>query len=118
VQGLGNSFSLFEEWFTFQDQAKDLHVILVQDTGPMQHVEPRPKKQELYERPPFPATWARRHGKTRVFYTSLGHFSQVWETKVFKQILLGGLAWAMGNVAADVTPNVERVTPLANQRHL
>jgi len=117
VERLGKSFSLFEEWFTFQDLSKDLHVILVQDTGPMQRVEPRPKKQELYDRPPFPATWARRQGKTRVFYTSLGHFNKVWEHAVFRPILLGGLAWAMGNVEADVTPNIERVTPLANQRH-
>jgi hypothetical protein len=25
--------------------------------------------------------------------------------KIFRQILLGGLAWAVGNVEADVTPN-------------
>jgi hypothetical protein len=115
LQGLGKSFSLFEEWFTFQKLSKDLHVILVQDTGAMQHVEPRPKKQELYDRPPFPATWARRHGKSRVFFTSLGHFNRVWTNKVFRQILLGGLAWTMGNVEADVTPNIDGVTPLANQ---
>jgi hypothetical protein len=29
-------------------------------------------------------------------------------------VLLGGLAWALGNVDADVTPNIERVTPKAS----
>jgi hypothetical protein len=29
--------------------------------------------------------------------------------------LLGGIAWAFGNAKADVTPNIARVTPGANQ---
>jgi type 1 glutamine amidotransferase len=114
--GLGKSFSLFEEWFTFQRLGEDLHVILAQDTAAMKQVDPRPKKQELYDRPPFPATWARQHEKGRVFYTSLGHFSHVWTSKIFQQILLGALAWTMGNAEADVTPNITKVTPRGNEK--
>jgi len=114
---LGKSFSLFEEWFTFQGLHEDLHVILAQDTDVMKQVDPRPRKQELYDRPPFPATWARQHGKGRVIYTSLGHFNHVWTNRIFQQILLGAVAWTMGNVEADVTPNISKVTPKANQRH-
>ena len=29
--------------------------------------------------------------------------------------MLGGIAWAMSNVDADVTPNIDKVTPKANQ---
>jgi hypothetical protein len=29
--------------------------------------------------------------------------------------MLGGMAWAMGNVQADVTPNIDKVAPGANQ---
>jgi type 1 glutamine amidotransferase len=117
VKGLGKSFSMFEEWFTFQKLSDDLHVILVQATDAMKPEGPRPKKQELYDRPPFPATWARRHGKARVFYTSLGHFNHVWTNKTFQKILLGAVAWTMGNAQADVTPNISTVTPQANQLH-
>ena len=54
-------------------------------------------------------------GKGRVFYTSMGHFHDVWTHPKFQQIVLGGIAWAMRNVEADVTPNIEKVTPGAWQ---
>jgi len=113
LQGLGESFSLKEEWYTFRKFADDLHVILVQDTDGMSKKHPADKR--LYDRPPFPATWARMHGKGRVFYTSMGHREDVWTSDVFQQIVLGGFAWAMGNVDADVTPNIAKVTPKAGQ---
>jgi len=33
----------------------------------------------------------------------------------FQQIVLGGLAWALGNVDADVTPNIEKAAPKSSQ---
>ena len=54
-------------------------------------------------------------GKGRVFYTSLGHRDDVITSPTFAQILLGGLAWTMRNVDADVTPNIAQVTPGANE---
>jgi uncharacterized protein len=105
MEGLGESFRLHEEWYAQHKFAKDLHVILVQDTNGMQG--------EPYQRPPYPGTWARMQGKGRVFYTSMGH-DEIWQTPIFKQVLMGGLGWALGNADADVTPNIEKVTPRAN----
>ena len=102
-EGLESSFALLDEWYTFKDFARDLHVILVQETRGMKGVD--------YQRAPFPATWARRHGKGRVFYTSMGHREDVWTNARFQNLLLGGLGWAAGNVDADVTANVGQVTP-------
>jgi hypothetical protein len=70
----------------------------------------------LYQRPPYPATWARLHGKGRVFYTSMGHREDVWTNSIFQQIILGGIAWALRNVDADVTPNIATVTPHADDK--
>jgi type 1 glutamine amidotransferase len=109
VQGLGDSFEMLEEWYALNNFAKDLHVILVQETAGM--------KDDCYQRPPFPATWARRHGKGRVFYTSLGHREDVWTSPIFDQIVSGGFAWVLGHAQADVTPNVDKDTPKANQMH-
>ena len=92
-----------EEWYALKKFAKDLHVILVQETEGM--------KGECYQRPPFPATWARMHGKGRVFYTSFGHRDDIWTNESSSTSSLGGIAWAMGNVEADVTPNIDKVTP-------
>lgn len=98
-----NSFALNEEWYSLKNFADDLHVILAQDTQGMEGKD--------YERPPFPSTWARRHGKGRVFYTSMGHREDVWSDPTFQKILLGGLGWAVGDVDADVEPNLEQATP-------
>jgi type 1 glutamine amidotransferase len=91
-------FNLFEEWYPFVHLAPDLHVILMQETKGMQG--------PMYQRPPYPSTWARQHGKGRVFYTSMGHREDVWTNDTFVKLLLGGLAWAVGTVQADVSPNV------------
>jgi hypothetical protein len=107
LEGVGDSFELNEEWYALKNFAKDLHVILVQETEGM--------KGDCYQRPPFPATWARLHGKGRVYYTSLGHRHDVWTNPLCQQIVIGGFDWAMGNVDADLTPNLDKVTPKANQ---
>ncbi len=96
-------FDLHEEWYSLKDFQKNLHVLLVQETAGMKGPE--------YARAPYPATWARSHGRGRVFYTSMGHREDVWSNPIFQQILLGGLAWAVGNLKADVTPNLEQAAP-------
>ena len=97
----------YEEWYTLGKYANDLHVILAQETAGM--------VGERYQRPPFPATWARMQGKGRVFYTSFGHREDIWSNPTVQQIMLGGIAWTMRNVDADVTPNITKVTPGANE---
>lgn len=105
-QNLGQELVLEEEWYSLKNFADDLHVILVMDTQGMRNAD--------YERPPYPATWARKHHKGRVFYTSLGHREDVWTNPKVHEILLGGLAWACGNVDCDLTPNIKEVTPGAH----
>ncbi|HUR56621.1 MAG TPA: ThuA domain-containing protein [Opitutaceae bacterium] len=98
-------FTLNEEWYSHRTFAPDLHVILVQDTKGMEG--------NLYQRPPYPSTWARLQGKGRVFYTSMGHREDVWTNPIFQSLLMGGLNWALRRVEADLTPNLTRVTPQA-----
>ena len=38
---------------------------------------------------------------------------QKTSTKTFRQVLLGGIAWTLHNVDAEVPPNVAQVTPEA-----
>jgi type 1 glutamine amidotransferase len=113
AEKLGESFSMLEEWFSLMRFAKDLHVVLVQDCAGMD--KKAADDRRCYDRPPFPCTWARMHGKGRVFYTSLGHREDVWSSKIFQHLLLGGLSWALGRVQADITPNIDRVAPQANE---
>lgn len=106
MEGLGKEFTIHDEWYAQYKFPKDLHVILVQETEGM--------KGEMYRRPSYPATWARMHGKGRVFYTSMGH-GRIWLNPTFRQVLLGGIAWASREAGNDVKPNIEQVTPGANQ---
>jgi type 1 glutamine amidotransferase len=74
-------FEKNEEWYSLKNFAPDLHVILVQDTKGMRNLD--------YERPSYPATWARKHEKGRVFYTSMGHREDVWENPLYQGLLVG-----------------------------
>ena len=106
VKGI-EDFELLEEWYSLKNFAPDLHVILVQETKGMRNLD--------YDRPNFPATWARKQEKGRVFYTSMGHREDVWESPTFQKMLTGALAWTLGRVDADVTPNLSQVAPHANE---
>ena len=104
VAGFGSgSFELKDEWYGQKYLADDLHVILTQSTEGM--------KGKDYQRGNYPETWARMHGKGRVYYTSMGHREDVWENPKFQGLVLGALGWATGQVDADVTPNVSKITP-------
>jgi len=95
-----------EEWYSLKDFAKDLHVLLVQETAGMEGAP--------YARPNYPSTWAHMYGKGRVFYTNMGHRDDVWNSALFQSVLTGGISWAVGRVDADVTPNMDQATPKAN----
>jgi type 1 glutamine amidotransferase len=106
--GVAEGLAFTEEWYTFRSFASDLHVILVQETQMM--------KGDAYRRPDYPQTWARLHGKGRVFYTSMGHRKDTWTNPFFQAIVVGGLEWAAGLADADVPPNMDAVTPLARRQ--
>jgi type 1 glutamine amidotransferase len=105
VPSEGLSFT--DEWYTFKNFEKDLHVILLQETRFM--------KGDAYHRPDYPATWARMHGRGRVFYTSLGHREEVWTDPFFQAIVQAGVGWVMNRFDFDVTPNLEQAAPRAGQ---
>jgi uncharacterized protein len=104
-ENIKGEFRLKDEWYSLKNFASDLHVVLVQGTEGMEGSD--------YHRPDYPATWARLHGKGRVFYTSMGHREDVWTNPIFQSVLLGGIAWALGNVKAATPPNIKTVTPQA-----
>jgi uncharacterized protein len=135
MSAVPDDFAPLEEWYSLKNFAPDLHVLLVQDTSGM---DKSGDNRRAYTRPNYPSTWAHEYGKGRlvgtalpnggyllqhkvetrrrgrVFYTSMGHREDIWTNPVFQQVILGGMNWAVGNVDADVTPNIGKVTPQAN----
>lgn len=100
---VGHDFSLQEEWYSLKDFTPDIHILTVIDAPSM--------KGEDYKRPPYPTTWARKEGAGRVWYTAMGHREDVWTNPMFQDILVGGIKWALGDVPADVTPNIKTAAP-------
>jgi type 1 glutamine amidotransferase len=106
IAGVPADNHMTEEWYSLKDFAKNMHVLLVQDTTGMTGAP--------YARPNYPSTWARMYGKGRVFYTNMGHRDDMWQSALFQSVLSGGLSWAVGRVDADVTPNIDQAAPQAN----
>lgn len=106
MQGFGQGLELMEEWYALRAFPSDLHVLLVMETEGMEG--------NFYQRPPYPNTWARMYGRGRVFYTALGHREDVWSLAAYQALLTGALAWTVRDVNAHVPPDLERVTPHAN----
>jgi hypothetical protein len=100
---VGAEFSFAEEWYSLKDFTPDFHVLTVIDAPSM--------KGDEYKRPPYPNTWARKEGKGRVFYTAMGHREDVWTNPTFQEILVGGVKWALGDVQAEVPPNIKTAAP-------
>jgi type 1 glutamine amidotransferase len=102
---VGSDFAFQEEWYSLKDFSPDLHVLTVMDAPAMKGPE--------YQRPPYPNTWARQEGDGRVWYTSMGHREDVWTNPTFQEILIGGIKWALGEVKAEVPPNLKNAAPEA-----
>lgn len=103
LAGVQSPVSLNEEWYSLKDFASDLHVILTVDTGTLH--------DKCYERRPYPVTWARMHGKGRVFYTAIGDRPENWENPFFVNLLAGGLRWSSSELDASVAPNLAAAAP-------
>lgn len=102
-----DQFRLEDEWYNQTNIADDLHVITYHLTNTMK----TDGGNKMYDRPNFPQTWTRKHGKGRVFYTSMGHREDVWENPFYQDLLVAALDFITGKVNPDTEPNIAKVTP-------
>lgn len=102
-ENAGISFTLFEEWYTLRNLAKDMHALTVIETKGMQG--------KMYDRPPFPTSWARMEGKGRVYYNAMGHREDIWTHTLFKEMLVGAIKWTTGEVDVDIPANLKEAAP-------
>jgi uncharacterized protein len=103
LEGVTSPVSFNEEWYSLKDFQTDLHVILTLDTKGM--------TGEPYQRPPYPMTWARMHGKGRVFYTAIGDRPENWSNPFFLNLLAGGIRWSIGDAKASLPRNLTQAAP-------
>ena len=107
---LGPNFAVFDEIYLMKNfDRSQVHGLLTLDKHP----------NDGYPGD-FPVAWCKEYGKGRVFYTSLGHREDVWDTewkeangkrmntpevaKAYQQHILGGIEWALGLKPGDGKP--------------
>jgi len=103
LEGVTSPVNFNEEWYSLKDFQPDLHVILTLDTRGM--------KGACYERPPYPVTWTRQHGRGRVFYMAMGDRPENWKNEFFLNLLAGGIRWSIGNASAELGANLKEAAP-------
>ena len=96
-----------EEIYQFKNyDAAKVHDLLILDKHPQTNVAGH-----------FPVSWCKPYGDGKVFYTSLGHREDVWDTdaaikdrkndpaisKAYQQHVLGGIEWALGLKASKAS---------------
>ena len=102
-ENLGKSFSLHEEWYALKNINPDVHALQVIETKGM--------NGDMYDRPNYPTAWARMEGKGRVYYNAMGHREDVWDGDLFKNMIIGAVAWTTGAKDAAVPANLKETAP-------
>ena len=89
VAHLAPRFSIADEWYRFRVTAAGLSTLLSFDRNPADGVGPAGQPIDL------PLAWQRSYGSGRVFYTALGHRSEVWDDPRFRTHLLEAIRWTL-----------------------
>ena len=80
--GLGPSFRLNEEFYTFRDNPRSRVQVLL-----------RLDPASVGATGDFPLAWAQAVGAGRAYYNALGHFSSTWTDQRFQRQLTGAIRW-------------------------
>jgi type 1 glutamine amidotransferase len=95
------SFVLKDEIYQIRNFSRDkVRVLMRLDPNKVDLSSPRVHRKDR----DFAVTWAKRYGKGRVYYSTLGHPEQNWDRPEMQTMYVGAIQWAMGLVDADVTP--------------
>ena len=52
----------------------------------------------------FPVAWVRNYGKGRMFYSTLGHAPESWDTPLIQTMYFEAVKWALGLTEGDAAP--------------
>jgi len=80
--GIGDRFSLLEEFYTFQENPRGhVQVLLRLDAA------------SVGATGDYPLAWAQSFGAGRAYYNALGHFPSTWMDPRFQRQLAGAIKW-------------------------
>ena len=95
-------FTIKDEIYQFKDpyDRSGLRVLLSIDLNKSEQPKKELKRADL----DYPVSWIKKHGRGRVFYSSLGHNNSVFSNPLVLDFLLGGIQYANGDIKVDDTP--------------
>lgn len=79
--GLGDRFSIMEEFYTFRENPRGVQRLLRLDPA------------SVGASGDFPLAWAQPFGSGRAYYNALGHFETTWRDARFQRQITGALRW-------------------------
>lgn len=89
VSHLAPRFRMTDEWYRFRPAGSGHTVLLSFDRNPPDGIGTAGDPVDL------PIAWQKSHGTGRVFYTALGHRSEVWDDPRFRMHLREAIRWAL-----------------------
>ncbi|MDB6058758.1 MAG: hypothetical protein JWO95_2602, partial [Verrucomicrobiales bacterium] len=91
---LGATYEVFDEIYQLKNfHREQVHGLLTLDKHPNNGTPGD-----------YPISWCKQYGRGKVFFTSLGHFEDVWESATYQDHVLGGIRWALGLEQGDAIP--------------
>ena len=90
VAHLAPRFRMTDEWYRFRPAGSGSVTLLFFDRNPADGVGTAGDPADL------PLAWYKPFGSGRVFYTALGHRTEVWDDPRFRTHLREGIRWALG----------------------
>ena len=90
VSHVAPTFRMADEWYRFNLTGPGRTVLLKFDRIPADGVGQAGTAADL------PLAWQKMHGSGRVFYTALGHRSEIWDDARFRQHLREAIRWTLG----------------------
>jgi hypothetical protein len=83
--GLGASFRLMEEYYTFRENPRSsVHVLLSLNASSVSATGD------------YPLAWTQTIGRGRSYYNALGHFSETWNDARFQRQITNAIQWTAG----------------------
>ncbi len=89
---LPKSFAVTDEHYQLKDFSRSkLHVLARLDASKLDLKAPLVHRTDA----DFPVAWTKTYGKGRVFYSTLGHPRELWDTPWLQQMYFQALKWVM-----------------------
>jgi type 1 glutamine amidotransferase len=111
TQHLDDGFRIRDEIYQHREWSRDaVDVLLSLDVSSVDMAAAGIKRGDR----DFALAWTRQEGAGRVFYTALGHRSEVWDDLRFQRHLLGGIGLAAGT-GASLTNDLAQNTLTAEE---